>query len=58
MMSFANSAYETKSEAEGAFAAGFAQQMGDIGTIMVAVLSAVFFHHSSGGGEHDGAGGT
>ena len=40
---FANSPYETKAEPEGAFAAGFAQQVGDIGTIMVAVLSAVFF---------------
>jgi putative ABC transport system permease protein len=40
---FANSPYETKAEPEGAFAAGFAQQIGDIGTIMVAVLSAVFF---------------
>ncbi len=40
---FANSPYETKAEPEGAFAAGFAQQIGDIGTIMTAVLSAVFF---------------
>jgi putative ABC transport system permease protein len=40
---FANSPAETKSEAEGAFVAGFAKQLGDIGTIMVAVLSAVFF---------------
>ena len=40
---FANSPYETKAEPEGAFAAGFAQQIGDIGKIMVAVLSAVFF---------------
>jgi putative ABC transport system permease protein len=40
---FANSPYETKAEPEGAFAAGFAQQVGDIGTIMIAVLSAVFF---------------
>lgn len=40
---FANSPYETKSEPEGAFAAGFAQQVGDIGAITVAVLSAVFF---------------
>ncbi|MEO8353459.1 MAG: ABC transporter permease [Chthoniobacteraceae bacterium] len=40
---FANSPYETKAEPEGAFAAGFAQQVGDIGTIMMAVLSAVFF---------------
>ncbi|MEQ1858625.1 MAG: ABC transporter permease [Chthoniobacteraceae bacterium] len=40
---FANSPYETKAEPEGAFAAGFAQQVGDIGAIMIAVLSAVFF---------------
>ena len=40
---FANSPYETKAESEGAFAAGFAQQIGDIGTILIAVLSAVFF---------------
>jgi putative ABC transport system permease protein len=40
---FANSPYETKAEPEGAFAAGFAQQIGDIGTIVTAVLSAVFF---------------
>ena len=40
---FANSAYETKAEPEGAFAAGFAQQIGDIGAIVTAVLSAVFF---------------
>ena len=40
---FANSPYETKAESEGAMAAGFAQQVGDIGTIMMAVLSAVFF---------------
>ena len=40
---FENSPYETKAEPEGAFAAGFAQQIGDIGTIMVSVLSAVFF---------------
>src|SRR5204862_7148460 len=40
---FANSPYETKAEPEGAFMQGFAQQMGDIGTILVAILSAVFF---------------
>lgn len=40
---FSNSPYETKAEPEGAFMAGFAQQLGDIDTIMVAVLSAVFF---------------
>ena len=40
---FENSPYETKAEPEGAMAAGFAQQIGDIGTILIAVLSAVFF---------------
>lgn len=40
---FANSSAETKAETEGAFVRGFAQQIGDIGRIMVAVLSAVFF---------------
>src|SRR3989440_12637167 len=40
---FANSPYETKSEPEGAFAQGFVQQMGNIGTILIAILSAVFF---------------
>jgi putative ABC transport system permease protein len=40
---FANSPYETKTETEAAMAAGFAQQIGDIGTILIAVLSAVFF---------------
>ena len=40
---FANSPYETKTEPEGAFTQGFVQQMGDIGTILVAILSAVFF---------------
>jgi putative ABC transport system permease protein len=40
---FANSPYETKAEPEGAFMQGFASQIGDIGTIMIAILSAVFF---------------
>jgi putative ABC transport system permease protein len=40
---FANSPYETKTEPEGAFAAGFAQQVGDIATIVMAVVGAVFF---------------
>ncbi|MSU58463.1 MAG: ABC transporter permease [Pedosphaera sp.] len=40
---FANSPSETKAETEGAFMQGFAQQIGDIGTILVAILSAVFF---------------
>lgn len=40
---FANSPYETKAEPEGAFAQGFAQQIGDIGSIVMAVVGAVFF---------------
>jgi len=40
---FANSPYETKAEPEGAFAQGFVQQMGNIGAILVAILTAVFF---------------
>lgn len=40
---FANSSAETKAETEGAFVQGFAKQVGDISTIMVAILSAVFF---------------
>ena len=40
---FANSPAETKAETEGAFVRGFAKQIGDITTIMVAILGAVFF---------------
>jgi putative ABC transport system permease protein len=40
---FENSPYETKAEPEGAFMQGFAQQMGDIGKILIFILSAVFF---------------
>jgi putative ABC transport system permease protein len=40
---FANSPYETKTEPEGAFAQGFVQQIGNMGTILIAILSAVFF---------------
>ena len=40
---FANSPYETKAETEKAFVQGFAKQVGNIGAIMVAILSAVFF---------------
>jgi len=40
---FANSPAETKTEPEGAFMQGFASQVGDIGTIITAILSAVFF---------------
>jgi len=40
---FANSPAEVKAEAEKAFLQGFAAQVGNIGAILVAVLSAVFF---------------
>jgi len=40
---FANSSAETKTTTEKAFLQGFADQIGDIGTIVVAVLSAVLF---------------
>jgi putative ABC transport system permease protein len=40
---FANSPFETKAEPEGAFMQGMAQQFGDISTILIAILSAVFF---------------
>ena len=40
---FANSPTETKTETEGAFLRGWARQIGDITTIMAAILAAVFF---------------
>ncbi len=40
---FANSPAETKAESEGAMFQGFAQQIGDIGKIVTAILGAVFF---------------
>src|SRR5688500_11670571 len=40
---FANSPYETKAEPEGAFMQGFAEQIGNIGRILIAILSAAFF---------------
>jgi putative ABC transport system permease protein len=40
---FANSPFETKTEPEGVFAQAFAAQIGNIGAILVAVVSAVFF---------------
>jgi putative ABC transport system permease protein len=40
---FENSPYETKTEAEAAFVQGFANQIGDIGAITMAVVGAVFF---------------
>lgn len=40
---FANSPYETKTSTEKAFMQAFAKQIGDIGTIIGAILTAVFF---------------
>ncbi len=40
---FANSPYETKAEPEGAFLQGFANQIGDVGMIMMSIIAAVFF---------------
>ncbi len=40
---FANSARETKAEPEGAFVQGFANQIGNIGFIIMAIMTAVFF---------------
>lgn len=40
---FANSPYETKTETEKAFVQAWAKQVGDIATIALAILSAVFF---------------
>lgn len=40
---FANSPAETKAETEGAFVQAFADQIGNIAAIMIAILSAVFF---------------
>lgn len=40
---FANSDRETKTEPEGTWGRDFAQQVGDIGTIVTAILGAVFF---------------
>ena len=40
---FANSPAETKTETEGAFIKGFAEQAGNVGAIVVFVLTVVFF---------------
>ena len=40
---FANSAYETKTATEKAFLQAWAQQIGDIGKVMIAVLGTVLF---------------
>lgn len=40
---FANSPNETKTEPEGAFIQGFANQIGDIGFIIMCIVAAVFF---------------
>lgn len=40
---FANSAYETRTSTEKAFAQQWANQVGNVGAILIAVLTAVFF---------------
>lgn len=40
---FANSPEETKAEPEGAFLQGFANQIGDVRSIIIAIVTAVFF---------------
>jgi len=40
---FANSKVETKTEPEGAFVQGFANQIGNIGFIIMSIMAAVFF---------------
>ncbi|HEV7238836.1 MAG TPA: FtsX-like permease family protein [Thermoanaerobaculia bacterium] len=40
---FANSPAETKTDTEGAFVKGFAEQIGNIGAIVIAILTMVFF---------------
>jgi putative ABC transport system permease protein len=40
---FANSPHETKTETEGAFVKAFADQAGNVGAIITAILTAVFF---------------
>jgi putative ABC transport system permease protein len=40
---FANSQFETKTEAEGAFLQGFADQIGNVGLIITSIVAAVFF---------------
>ena len=41
---FANSQAETKTTTESGFVDGFAKQVGDIGTIMIAIVTAVLFN--------------
>lgn len=42
-LEFANSPAETKAEPEGAFVQGFANQIGDIASMVMAIVGAVFF---------------
>ena len=48
---FANSPAETKAETEGAMFGGFAHQIGDVGTIVSAILGPCF-HHPAGRRQH------
>ena len=53
---FENSPAETKTSTEKAFAQSFAQQIGDIGAIVTAVLGCRFLFHAAGDGDDDGPG--
>ena len=55
---FANSSAETKTTTEKGFIEGFAKQIGDIGSIMIAILVAVLFTLLLVVGQHHGAGGA
>ena len=52
---FANSPAETKTTTEKGFVEGFANQIGDIGAIMIAILVGRALHDSAGRRQHDGA---
>ena len=55
---FANSPAETKTTTEKGFVEGFAKQIGDIGSIMIAILVGGVLHHPAGRRQHHGAGGA
>ena len=51
---FANSPQETKTEPEGAFIQGFANQIGNIAFIIISIMFGGVFHHPAGGRQYDG----
>ncbi len=55
---FANSSAETKTTTEKGFVDGFAKQVGDIGSIMIAILVGRALHDPARRRQHDGAGGA